>query len=213
MKFRWLIVLAAAAALLGGCAAPTIRSDVTVFEQWPGDMRGAPYVFARNEAQNNDLEYRTYEKLVADELHRLGFVEAGPGNQAKLKVAIGYANAGRDVRVVQPVISDPFWPGPYYWPYYGRRWHRYYSPFYDPFWYGPSTVSYQEQQFEVYTRQLRVTMADADTGKTVYDVMVNSQGRTGSLLKVMPYLVRSAFAEFPSKNGSTRQVELEMDKK
>lgn len=208
MKFRWLILLAAAAALLGGCASQKIRSDVTVFEQWPGGLQGVPFTFARTEAQNNNLEYRTYENLVAAELHRLGFADAGPGHQAKIKVAIAYGISGRDVRIVQPVIVDPFWPGPGYWPYYGPRWHRY--PYYDPFWYGPPAVAYQDSQYEIFRRHLKVTMSDADTGKSLYDVTVVSDGTNGNLAVIMPYLVRSAFSEFPGKNGVARRIELEM---
>lgn len=208
MKYRWLILLAGAAALLSGCASEKIRSDVTVFEQWPRGLQAAPFTFARTDAQNNDLEYRTYENMVAAELHRIGFTDAGPGQQAKIKVSMGYGISGRDVRVVQPVIVDPFWPYYGYWPYYGPRWRRY--PFYDPFWYGPPTVAYQESQFEVFHRQLKVMLSDAETNKTLYDVTVVSDGSNGNLTAVMPYLVRSAFAEFPSKNGQTRHVELEM---
>jgi hypothetical protein len=207
MKYRWLILLAAVAALLSGCASQKIRSDVTVFEQWPGGLQGAPITFARTEAQNNDLEYHTYENLVATELHRIGFVDAGPGRQAKIKVAIGYGITGRDVRVVQPVVVDPFWPQYSYWPYYGPRWRRY--PFYEPFWYGP-TVAYQESQYEVFHRHLKVMLSDAETNKTLYDVTVVSVGNNGNLATVMPYLVRSAFLEFPGKNGTSRRVELEM---
>ncbi|HYD80990.1 MAG TPA: DUF4136 domain-containing protein [Paucimonas sp.] len=210
MKYRWLILLATAMTLLSGCAAQKIRSDVTVFAEWPAEMQGAPFTFARNEAQGNDLEYRSYENLVAGELRRLGFVDAGPGRQAKIKVTIGYGINGRDVRIVQPVVIDPFWPHHAYWPYYGPRWRRYYSPFYDPFWHGPPTVAYQESQYELFRRQLKVVLAHADTGKTLYDVTVVSEGRNGSLPAVMPYLVRSAFSEFPSKNGTIRRVELEL---
>lgn len=207
MKTRWLILLAAAAVLLSGCATTQrIRSDVTVFQQWPGGLQGAPFVFARTDAQNNDLEYRTYENLVAAELHRLGFTDAGPGHQAKIKVAIDYGISGRDVRVVQPVLVDPY--GPFYsgWPYY--RWRRH--PFYDPFWYGPPAVAYEESQYQLFHRRLKVMLADADSNRTLYDVTVVSDGTNGNLVKVMPYLVHAAFAEFPSKNGETRRVELEM---
>jgi hypothetical protein len=211
MKTRWLVLLVAAAslALLGGCATtpPRIRSDVTVFQQWPGGLQGAPITFARTDAQNNDLEYRTYENLVAAELHRLGFTDAGPGHQARIKVAIGYGISGRDVHLVQPVVVDPFWPHYGYWPYYSR-WRRY--PFYDPFWYGPPMVAYEESQFEVFQRRLKILLSDAETNRTVYDVTVNSQGTNGNLAKVMPYMVHAAFAEFPSKNGETRHVVLEM---
>jgi hypothetical protein len=41
-------------------------------------------------------------------------------------------------------------------------------------------------------------------------VTVKSEGTNSSLAAVMPYLVRSAFAEFPGENGVPRQIELKI---
>jgi len=200
-----LFFLAALALLLGGCAAPTIRSEVTAFHEWPAQLADKSFVFERTKAQDNDLEYRNYENLVRAELRRLGFADAAAAAKAALKVSLAYQVSDRDVRVVQPVVVNPGWGAPYY----GPRWpYRYYDPFYDPFWYSPPVVSYQESNYRLYRRQLQVGITRAADGKKLYDVTVASEGQTPSLAAVMPYMVRSAFAEFPGKSGVPRRVEL-----
>lgn len=205
--------------LLAACASPTVKSNVTVFQDWPSDMQGAVYVFERTKAQNDDLEYRTYENLVRGELQRLGFAEAGPSQDPKLKVTLSYGIAGRDVQVVEPVVvdPDPFWYGPYYGPrFYGPRFHGYYrgyyrpfyGPFYDPFWYGPPIVEYEQSTYQVYDSRLKVSVWRMGDSKKLYDVTADNEGKNSSLPEVMPYLVRSAFADFPGKNGESRRVEL-----
>lgn len=194
--------------LLAGCAT-TIQSEVTAFHEWPANMPDKSFVFERSKEQDTNLEYRSYENLVRGELLRLGFSDAANLQSARLKVTMGYNMNVRDVRVVEPVIVDP-WYGP---PFYGPRWHGgygYYGPFYDPFWYGAPLVGQRDTRFQLFTRQLNVTIAQTADAKKLYDVTVNSEGTNGSLAAVMPYMVRSAFADFPGKSGVPRRVELKM---
>lgn len=212
------------ALLTGGCATPTIRTQVTTFHEWAPAQQEKSYVFDRSKEQENNLEYRSYEDLVRTELARLGFAEATDPKAAKLKAALDYGMKVRDVRVVQPVVVNGGYPyfygsayrgyyGPYHGPFYGPFYRPYYySPFYDPFWYGPPVVQQQESSFQVYTRQLKVTLARAADAKKLHETTVVSEGRNGSLAAVMPYMVRSAFADFPGQSGVPRQVELKMDK-
>jgi hypothetical protein len=58
---------------------------------------------------------------------------------------------------------------------------------------------------------LKILIAQAANGKTLYDVTVDSEGTNGSLAAVMPYMVRSAFSEFPGQSGVPRRVELKME--
>lgn len=206
---RWLMIISTAfCLLLTGCAT-TIQSDVTAFHEWPADLRDKSFVFERNSAQENNLEYRNYENLVRGELRRLGFVDAADRESAKLKVSMQYSINVRDVRMVQPVMVDPYWYGS---PFYGPRWpgYGYYSPFYDPFWYGPPMIEQREIRYQLFTRQLKVEIAQASDAKKLYDVTVISQGMNGSLAAVMPYMVRSAFADFPGESGVPRRIELKM---
>ena len=194
---------------MGGCASTAIRSDVTVFHEWPAELREKVFVFERTREQDNDLEYRSYENLVRGELVRLGFVEASTTQTTRLKVTLGYNLKVRDVRVIEGAVADPFWYAP---PMYTHRWRGrgYYGPFYDPFWPMAPTTEYAESTYQVYSRQLKIGIAQAPTGKKLYDVTVNSEGTKGSLATVMPYLVKSAFSDFPGQSGVPRTITLQM---
>lgn len=206
---RWLwMTIVLSAILLSGCAS-VVRNDVVAFHDWPADLQDKSYMFERKTSQENNLEYQSYENLLRGELQRLGFIEAQNPRSANLKVALNYRIDARDVKVVQPVISDPYWP---YYGFYGPRWRGYYGPYYDPFWYpGPVVTGYRESQYQVFSRQLNVLITRAKDGKKLYDVTVDSDGGNGSLAFAMPYMVRSAFADFPGRNGVPHRVNIKIE--
>jgi hypothetical protein len=202
---RWLIagILAVSSMLLAGCGTPVIRSQVTTFHQWPDELQNKSYVFERTKEQNQSLEYQAYENMVRAELNRLGFVETPISADPALTASLGYSISVRDVREVYPVVVHPYGPGP--------MWHPYYGPaYYGPFWYGPPVVQHHEVSYPLYTRKLRVVLTRRSDGKNLYETTVVSEGRNGSLPAVMPYMVRSAFANFPGPSGVPHRVELEM---
>lgn len=201
---RWLLMgIALSTLLLSGCAS-VIRTDVLAFHEWPADLQNKSYVFERKAGQDNNLEEKSYENLVRTELTRLGFTEAATPAAANLKVALNYSIDSRDVRTVQPYVVDPYWYGPYYGP--GWRYGRYY----DPFWYPGPVTQYREVQYQLFQRQLNVLITNIKNGKKLYDVTVHSSGGNGSLAFAMPYMVRSAFSDFPGKNGVPRRIDLEI---
>jgi hypothetical protein len=200
---RWLVtlLLVASGALLAGCAS-TITSQVTTFHEWPMQLQDKTYVFERTKEQDNNLEYRAYENLVRAQLNRLGFREASNERPPTLKVTLEYGISVRDVREVYPVAVGPSW--------YGPAWPGYYGPFYDPFWYAPPIVEQREANYQLFTRHLKITMARISDGKMLYQTTVISEGTNGSLAAVMPYMVRSAFTDFPGKSGVPHYVKLKM---
>lgn len=201
------LAIAVLSVILSACTTPTIRSEVTAFHEWPADMTEKTFVFSRTKVQEGKLEYRNYEGIVRSELQRLGFAEASDARSAKLKVAFNYSVNERDLRVIEPVYVDPLWYGP---PFYGPRWrgYRYYGPFYDPFWYGPPVIEYRDLNYHIFRSQLRLDISRAADGKSLYDVTVNNEGSNESLAAVMPYLIHSAFADFPGKSGMPHRVDL-----
>ena len=209
MKHWFKLSIVSLLVLLGGCAGTSIRSDVTVFHEWPAELREKVFVFERTREQDNNLEYRSYENLVRSELVRLGFSEASTAQAAKLKVTMAYNVKVRDLRVIEGTVADPFWYAP---PLYTHRWRGrgYYGPYYDPFWPVAPTTEYVESTYQVFSRNLKVGIAQVPTGKKLYDVTVNSEGTNGSLATVMPYLVRSAFSDFPGQSGVPRSITLNM---
>lgn len=207
---RWLIVPSLVlAATLVGCAAPTVRSNVTVFQEWPTNLVDKSFGFERTLDQENNLEYRTYENLVRNELVRLGFSEKANTTPAKLKVSLRYSMDMRDMKVVQPVLVDRYGVGA---GFYGPRWsgRGYHHPFYNPLWYGMPDVYYQETSFQLYRRELKIRIAQVTDNRILYDMTVESEGSIAPLATIMPYLIRSAFTEFPAPNGAPRRIELTM---
>ncbi|MFT5588153.1 MAG: hypothetical protein ACI9ZF_000310 [Bradyrhizobium sp.] len=208
MKRLTVPLLAALLVLLAGCAS-TVRSNVTVFSDWPAALPAQTYVFERSEVQNKDLEYLNYENLVRNEVRRLGLTEAETSQTPNLKIVLSYNVNVVDVRTVQPVYVDPFF---YSGGFYGGGFYsrRHFGFGYDPFFRGPPIVDYQERVYQIYKRQLHVLISRHTDGKSLYDVRVNSQGENPALAVVMPYMVRSAFAEFPGKNGTARTIDLKV---
>lgn len=200
MKRYLALVIVAISALLSGCAT-TFDSEVTAFHAWPADLQDKTYVFAPAKTQENSLEYSNYEQLIRAELQRLGFSEQP--QSAKLKVSFSYGVQTDTVIITQPAY-DPFWYGPPGYPGW-RRMGGY--PFYDPFWYGPP----QQTSFPVYNRQLHLSIANRADGRKLYEVRVESDGRQAGLAAAMPYMVRSAFADFPGPSGVVREIRLKLN--
>lgn len=209
------LLVTALTVLLAGCAS-TIQSEVTAFHQWPQHLADKRYVFERTPEQGDSLEYRSYEQLVRTELQGLGFAEVPHPGQAQLKVSMEYGVSVRDVREVRPVNLPPPWYGspwygPYWQPYgYAPFYSPFHGPFYDPFWYGSGYNGYEETSYQLFSRRLNVQISRRVDGRRLYDVTVISEGRNGTLAAVMPYMVRSAFAEFPGPSGTPRHIRLKV---
>ncbi|CAJ0710771.1 hypothetical protein P3T32_002686 [Ralstonia sp. GP73] len=188
-----------AASLLAGCAS-TVTSQVTAFRQ-PGWTDNPPrtYAFEHTAAQQNDLERQTYEAWTSDQLAAHGFTSV-PRASARYVVRLDYSTATRLVQVRQPVYPDPYWgPGPW------GPWRSPWGPW------GPWGPQYVDTNVQVPFYAYHVEIDEAATGKRVYQVTAQTQGGDGSLTAVMPYLVRSAFANFPAPNAQPILVELPVD--
>ncbi|WP_454763398.1 DUF4136 domain-containing protein [Cupriavidus campinensis] len=196
---------------LSGCAS-TITTEVTAFRQagWQNDV---PRTYAFEHApqppqppqQDGQLERQTYEQWLADALAGVGF-EQKPAGQARYLVSMDYGAAPGFVRVAETYYSDP-WYGPW-GPYWGPYGYRGYGPWGPGYW-PPQTVV---RDVPVTFSNLRVYFRDAASGKRVYQVTARNTIEGGSLPAVMPYMIRSAFTEFPSESGRPRRVTLEVEK-
>lgn len=198
--------------VLTGCAT-TIRSDVTVFHQWPAEVKEKAFAFERIAEEENNLEYKHYEDQVRIALEQRGLTSAKTVADAALRVRMTYKQTARDVTIIEPVAMDPFWYGsPFYGP--GFRHYGYYG-FADPFWgAGPFYHPYYQQRqttYPVYRRRLNVTITRAADNKKIYDGTATSQGRTAEATVVAPYLIDALFQDFPGPSGVPRRVELKMD--
>lgn len=209
------LLLAALTLLLSGCAS-TIRSDVTTFHHWPPASGGNTFSFARTPEQAHSLEYEAYEKLIRAQLEKHGLREAGAEEVAPLRVEFNASIQGRDVRVIETVLVDSWYGTPWYGPGFYRPYWGYpglYHPFYGPGWGGMPVAREQERRYTVFHRELKLKMTDTVSQQPVYEVTVRSDGKEGNLARLMPYLVESAFKDFPGQSGVPRVVELKMKEK
>ena len=200
---RFIVAVTALGILLTGCAT-TIQSDVIAFHEWPGDLPDRTFAFKRTPAQEASLEYRSYEDMVRNELSRLSYIPDTEGRGTALVVTLSYDVRAAQLLVAQPY--DPFWYGPGFYPGWGWR-HRGPYPAYDPFW-GPPM---QPAVYPIYSRRLHIVIARTSDKKTLYEVEVVSEGNNAVLSTAMPYMVRSAFSDFPGQSGVMHSVRLKME--
>jgi hypothetical protein len=191
------LLLAALTVLLSGCTT-YVTSQVTAFSDWSGNDAARTYVFTRPPGRQSDLELSTYERIVARELALHGFREVD-SEHARYLVGLAYGIRSDIVTVTEPVYYNP-WPGPY--------WGRPFDPW-GPW--GPYPGGYVNQSYPVFTHLLGVRITERATGKEVYNVTARNSGGESSLVRAMPYLARSALADFPLGNGVVRTVKLPLD--
>jgi hypothetical protein len=55
-------------------------------------------------------------------------------------------------------------------------------------------------------------LTDRASGREVYKVSASNSGGESSLVRAMPYLIRSALTDFPLGNGTVRTVKIPLDK-
>ncbi|MFJ5382471.1 DUF4136 domain-containing protein, partial [Cupriavidus sp. CER94] len=171
-------------------------TEVTAFRDatWTND---APRTYAFDHAPQQDaqLDRQTYELWLSQALSGVGFEQAPP-KQARYLVTMDYDAAPGFVRVAETVYPDPWYRpwGPYGW-----------GPGYWP----PQTVV---RDVPVTFSNLRVFFKDAASGKRVYQVTARNTTEGGDLTAVMPYMIRSAFTDFPGESGRPRRITLEVQK-
>ncbi len=201
--------------LLTGCAT-TLRSEVTAYHEWPNDTSGKTFAFQHQEGDTQSLERQNVENLVRAQLLHVGLRDPAPGEAAQLSVRVEYANDGRDVRVVETVLVDPWygspWYGPgFYNPYWG--WSGYGHPFYRPMWPAIPMARDVERRYTVFRRELRVKISEAGGGRPLHEVTVRSEGQEGNLAIVMPYLAEAAFRNFPGPSGVPQVIEMKLKRR
>ncbi|HEY4298798.1 MAG TPA: DUF4136 domain-containing protein [Paraburkholderia sp.] len=191
---RATLFLAALTVLLSGCTT-YVTTQVTAFSDWSSNDAARTFAFTRPATQQNNLELTTYERIVANELAMHAFREVDSA-QARYLVGLSYGMRSDMVTIAQPMYYNP-WPAPY--------WGRPFDPW-GPW--GPFPPTFVNQTYPVFTHLLGVRITERATGKEVYNVTARNSGDESSLVRAMPYLARSALADFPLGNGVVHTVKI-----
>lgn len=199
---RWigLSVVLAGAAVISGCATPTVAARVTSFQQWPADATGQTYRFATvDPVQANNLEYQSYRDTVRAGIGATGLVESQGNGPARFTVSFEYGVAQTQVMVRR--AYDPYFYGGY-GGFYGPRWGGF--GYWGPEWVDVPMVAYRNHL------SLRI-LDNARNGAEVYRSSAYINTERDNLVRTMPYLVRAIFDNFPGNNGAERQVAFPVD--
>ena len=203
--FRWigLSVALAGAAVLSGCATPTVAARVTSFQQWPADATGQTYRFATvDPVQSNNLEYQSYRDTVRAGIGATGLVESQGNSPARFTVSFEYGVAQTQVMVRR--AYDPYFYGGY-GGFYGPRWGGGGFGYWGPEWVDVPMVAYRNHL------SLRI-LDNTRNGAEVYRSSAYINTERDNLVRTMPYLVRAIFDNFPGNNGAERQVAFPVDR-
>ena len=131
---------------------------------------------------------------------------ARPGEKPRFWVGFDYDTATRRIQVQEPIFDDRrVWVSPIWVPNVGWRGGYWAS---DPF--GPRVVGSRTVEHDVRTRRLQVEISDGE--RRVFESTAQTEaGGSGPINTVMPYLIRSVFADFPGRDGQTRTVEFDTE--
>ena len=201
--------------LASACA--TIRSDISVFHKLNPKVEGMKYTIVPNEEQVESLEYKSYEKIVRQQLNAKGLKEV-PFGEAEVIVFFSYGiDGGKEAVSTYPIYgqtgvssSSTYGTIQNYGSYGTYSGTTTYTPTYGVV--GSGAIPYTK-----YTRYLILDMVDKSSSlsderiKKVYEAKVISSGTSNQLPKIVPVMVKALFEDFPGKSGSTRKVYTEAD--
>jgi len=199
---RWGMLLAAAL-LVSGCASK-LATHVTHFQSWPQDAAGQTFRIAPAPADaHNALEYQTYADLIRAAIEPVGLVRADDRTQPRFLVSFEYSDPTRRGWVQQ--WHDP-WPWSFY-PWWGLS--RYYGGW---GWGGGMNMMPSAVPVAVHENTLTVSIQDLHDDRQVFKTTARANTHQPQLNRVMPYLVRAIFDEFPGNNGQNREIEYEWER-
>lgn len=200
-----------------GCASQKVVSTVTVFHALDEKNLPSFATFARKE-QRGSLEFKAYEKMVIDSIVAKGMKEKTIFD-ADAIVFIDYAiDNGKEQISSLPIFGQTgggvsTTTGSFV----GQRPAAFNATTYTAPTFGVVGVSTSSDT--VFTRRLAVEMIDRkileneDRYQKIYEASVVSKGGSDSLPKIVPYMIKSLFSEFPGNNGAEKIIEVPIDKR
>jgi len=190
----------AAALILGGCAAK-LTTQVTHFQRWPDNAAGQTFRMAPTPINApNALEHQTYAGLIQTALESTGLTPVHTQNNAtpRFLVSFEYASPMRQEWTQQ-------WHNPYpFYPWWGLS--HYYGGW---GWGGGMHMMPALVPVTVYENTLTISIQDTQNDEQVFKTTARATTHRAQLPRVMPYLVRAVFDDFPGNNGQDREIKYE----
>jgi hypothetical protein len=183
-----------AALLLSGCAS-TVRSEISAINKLPPDLKDKRFEVARYKGQEGNLEFDHYAELVSAELVAKGLRRASAGS-ADLLVFLRYTYEQRTEFVPTPLWGPTGFAGGTTVIVNGRAVFvpTYSTPVYGVtgMGYAPATVNRRSFGLDIVDKSSTQEMPNK-----LYEANVFSEGYSGTLMQVMPVMIRALFTDWP----------------
>lgn len=202
------ISIAAAALLLGGCAAfNNLNNEVSTYGEWPAARKPSTYAFERLPSQQGQPQrQQMLEDAARGAIEGAGFTPAADVASADVVLQLGAR-----VSINDPwYYDDPlWWRGGVRWHrgYYGRFGPRAFGPGFGPGW-GPYYAD--SASFE---REVAVLIRDRKTGDILYEARANNVGPSSGIDYLLPAMFEAALKDFPKVGPNPRTVSVPISKK
>ena len=201
-----LALLLACAWLCAACAAPPIRSDVSVFHQLRAELRGKTFAFITLEAQTDTPEHKAYCEMVKEHLLAYGMREANGTANSDFLVAIDYfADSPLQLTTHTPAFGQT---GVSRSESGALESHGVTSMVQS------TTTSANAAGLHSSSRGFTLLMYETTMAvqggdaKPVYEGRVRAAGSDESLAKVLPAMIRALFEQFPGRSGDMRMARM-----
>jgi hypothetical protein len=195
---------------MAGCAEP-FNANVSRFSHELPAPAGQSFAVVAEDPHNaGGLEFGQYAGLVAEQLHKIGYVAGDPAT-SDLIVEFDYGvDKGRDK--ISMFGPDPYW-GPWHGYgrggfygggfYGGRRWgYGMYNP-----WFDDIDVT------TVYTSGVDIRIKRRSDGQRVFEGKAQAVSPSNRLPYLVPNLVEALFSGFPGQSGKTVSISIPPEKK
>lgn len=187
-----LLLLPAAALMLGGCAGLSqVSGEVSTFGDWPSGRAPGSFAFERLPSQRAQAaETEAIEAAARPALLKAGFVEAAPGAEPEVLVQVG----ARTTRSGRDAWDDPFWwrGGFGYWRH---------GP-----WVGPSWNLSLHHDSRRYEREVAVLVRDRTSGKPLFEARASNEGASMGNARLLQALFEASLTDFPRQGVNPRRV-------
>jgi len=199
------LILLAAALLLGGCAAiRSVDSDVSTYSRWPAERKPTTYVFERLPSQQDRPEQQQrLEDAARAAVEGAGFTPAADPKAADVSVQVGARITATD----RSPFDDPFWWGPgLHRPFfYSRGGRLFFAPGWNSYGWGP-----RWDYPTTYEREVALLIRDRTSGEPLYEARASSDGFSPMTESALPAMFEAALQDFPSGGVNPRRVTVEL---
>jgi len=209
-----LALLLACAWLCAACAAPPVRSDVSVFHQLRAELRGRTFAFITLEAQSDTPEHKAYCEMVKEHLLAYGMHEANGTADSDFLVAIDYfADSPLQLTTHTPAFGQT---GVSRSESGALESHGVTNMVRSTTTYASSPTtsanaaglhSSYARGFALLMYETKVALQGGDA-KPVYEGRVYAVGNDESLANVLPAMIKALFEQFPGRSGDMRMARM-----